>query len=165
MPRLLQKMEQASSSNTTTPMNTQNSSLAPYSVPSSSSYPPPSKLMQSPNNPNGYLSSVTNPFALPSDSTIAHIPQISQHPISTSPDPDEQLGNLACNNQIPDDSRSAVISGGSYDDMEGLNSLMEVGLPISGGGVFDISQIDIHMAESDWILNNMADTLWNIEQM
>ncbi|KAF3431889.1 hypothetical protein FNV43_RR26625 [Rhamnella rubrinervis] len=165
MPRLLQKMEQTSSStSSSSSMYTQNSSLALDSLPSSNSYPLPSKLIQSSNNPNGYLSSVTNPFVLPSDSIISHIPQISQqYPIITSPDHNGQQGKLAYNNLILEDSRFAGISStGSYDGMEGGLGLVE---PNSGGGVFDISQIDAQMAESDWVLDNMADTLWNMEEM
>lgn len=46
--------------------------------------------------------------------------------------------------------------------MEGGLNLVENN---SGTEAFDISQFDTQMAASDWVLDNMADTLWNMEEI
>ncbi|XP_021822683.1 transcription factor MYB62-like [Prunus avium] len=163
MPTLLQKMEQSSSSYLPTTLSSQNSaspSLSPNcSVPSISlSTSPPSKVSQIFDHPiNGNSSSVTSPSIFSSDSLISQLAQTSERLTSPTHAFDHTVysSSPALNDCYYVDSSS----GYAYD-MEGLNLD-----PASAICDFDNQHFDCQMTAGDWMLDNMTDTLWNMEGM
>lgn len=145
MPRLLQKMEQASTSSTiadavttntsdTTTVNSQSSVSIPVLLPnqiSLSSSPP--------------QSSVTSPSISTSDSKmIPLLPEIPEQP--TSP-----IANTVHNNPVIND--CSYVDSSIYD--------MEPLAPLSGIGTYDFSLFsDYQMAENDWGDLWSMDKLW-----
>nr|QGP72571.1 MYB transcription factor 24 [Vitis davidii] len=146
MPRLLQKMEQASTSSTaadavttdttnTTTVNSQSSTipaLLPNQITVSSSPP---------------QSSVTSPSISTSDSMkIPLLPEMSEHPTS----PSQAIGNTVHNNPVIND--CSYVDSSIYD--------MEPLAPSSAIGTYDFSLFsDYQMAEHDWI------DLWNVDKL
>lgn len=144
MPRLLQKMEQASTSSTmadavttntsdTTTVNSQSSVSVPVLLPnqiSLSSSPP--------------QSSVTSPSISTSDSKmIPLLPEIPEQP--TSP-----IANTVHNNPVIND--CSYVDSSIYD--------MEPLAPLSGIGTYDFSLFsDYQMAENDW------GDLWSVDKL
>ncbi|KAL5553141.1 hypothetical protein UlMin_040542 [Ulmus minor] len=148
-PRLLQKMEQSSSSSSSPCLK-----ITPITQTCSDfNSLPPNNSTTIPQAFSASASSNHNPNYGCLDSMISHLPQISEQVISNSTVP--SYGKSAYN-----ESAYHVESYTSFG-MEGINLD-----PISEIGGFDISEFDSHMAATDWMLNvDMADALWNMEQM
>ena len=163
MPTLLQKMEQSSSSYLPTTLSSQNSaspSLSPNCSAPSISLPtsPPSKVSQIFEHPiNGNSSSVTSPSIFSSDSLISQLPQTSER--LTSPTHAFDHTVYSSSPALNDCYYVDTSSGYAYD-MEGPNLD-----PASAICDFDNQQFDCQMTAGDWMLDNMTDTLWNMEEM
>lgn len=166
MPRLLQKMEQTCSDSSTSSLtnfsNHQNYSSAPsISINSPVSYdmsPSSSKHVQKSIDCNEYISSITCPSTISSDSSstmVSQLPQISEFPKSPY---NHDLGEAtAYNNFVMDD--SFYVNNFSYDMEEGLLNL-DTNSALDN---FGNSQYDYQMEASDnWVLGDMTDTLWNL---
>ncbi|PON78641.1 MYB transcription factor [Parasponia andersonii] len=176
MPRLLQKVEQNSSTSSslspdsfTTIQNGQNSSvdliplppdsttsLPPYRTLSAPTTPKPTKTTAYGSNySNGCLSSVLT------GQTILSSPQI------TSPDsehlkttPSSVLDKAVNDNQFWD---VGCVDHDHCEDVSCSHGIAGLNLdPILEFEAFDISELDCQMAAGDWVLDdNMADALWN----
>ncbi|KAK7280465.1 hypothetical protein RJT34_25529 [Clitoria ternatea] len=163
MPRLLQKMEQnscpSSHSSMTNMMNFENSAEASmssmstgFNVPSMPSSCPPQREFLSAASAN-HLSTTSNPTNQSSDSfQFSQLLEVSEHPKSPL-------------NVFEHNVYSYPIQDGSYVDannyaMEGQN--MD---PLSAMETCDLSQFDFQTAGSGWMLDNMCDTLWNMDAM
>ena len=85
---------------------------------------------------------------------FSHMPEISK--CQTSPYPNVFESNVYSNNPIQE---SWYVNSNNGYGMEGLNQ--ELPEPVMEN--YDISQYDFHAAENDWVLGNMADTLWNMD--
>ncbi|KAA8532693.1 hypothetical protein F0562_032726 [Nyssa sinensis] len=161
MPRLLEKMEQTTSSSPSSSsfaastMETQYS-LTTTPVPKQAhlalSSPQERKLVDSSNHDTENSSS----NICSSDSMrISELPEISEPP--TSP-PAHAVGNTAAyNNPFPND---CYYVGNSSYDMEGFNQAT-----MSAGGTQEISLSDCQMAGRDWTNDDLASTLWNMDEL
>ncbi|KAA8529146.1 hypothetical protein F0562_034055 [Nyssa sinensis] len=162
MPRLLEKLEQTSSSSpfsssATSTMETQNStitSLVKNQADLALSSSQETKLMDSCNHQNENLISMTSSNVCFTDSMrISILPEISEHP--TSPGP--AISNTAYNNSFLNDCYYVDIS--TYD-MEGFNLA-----PMSAEGTHDNSLSDCQMAENNWINDDESSTLWEMDEL
>ncbi|XP_010264231.1 PREDICTED: transcription factor MYB108-like [Nelumbo nucifera] len=167
MPRLLQKMEESSSA-----MKTQNSSTPPSTplnqTSQASALPPPpppppplegslriSKAINSfdhekNSNPGNYC---TSPSIFSSDSmmSISKFPEISDYPATS-------LHNFDNSDYNPFLRSSFYVDNcGSYD-MDDFNMSA---MSVMGG--YETS--DCHMAESNWAYDDMAESIWNIDEL
>lgn len=141
MPRLLQKMEQVSTSSTaadavtTETMDTQSSAFPAL---------PPNQISVSSSPPR---SSVTSPSISTSDSMkIALLAEISEHPTS----PSRAIDNTVPSNPVI--SECSYVDGSIYD--------MEPLAPLSATGTYDFPLFcDYQMAENDWV------DLWNVDKL
>ena len=159
MPRLLQKMEQTSSPISTsncslTTMNAQGSSapLSPNPIASSLSPSsiPPRNLLHFESYPTENSSSITSPSIHSSDSLkISELPQVPGQPAG----PFHAFGNTVYNTDCH------FVDSSIYN-MEALNLD-----PISAMGAYENSLLDCHMADGDWLSDNMAESLWNMNEM
>ncbi|XP_061339477.1 transcription factor MYB62-like [Gastrolobium bilobum] len=160
MPRLLQKMEQdtyPSSCSSMTNINFGNSAEASSSstktssnIPSLSPSSPPQREFIDAANHFSTMSSPSNPF---SDSfQFSQLLEISEPPKSTP--------NVFENNVYSYPIQDSYYADTNNYGMEGLNldpmSIMET---------YDIPQFDFQTAGSGWMLDNMGDTLWNMDAM
>ncbi|KAG6764206.1 hypothetical protein POTOM_031665 [Populus tomentosa] len=158
MPRLIQKIEQASYSSSLTTLD----SLADREVRSTPSHPPvhnslptllcpPESRFTHYSNPGSENSfSVTSPYLLSTNSNT-----ISQQPDEILENP-SLLGDPVCNNLILSDTYNK--EGSSYD-MDGFN-VASVGM-----GTHDNSPLECQVAEGNWVFDSMEDTLWNMDDM
>ncbi|GMY18386.1 transcription factor MYB62-like [Fagus crenata] len=160
MPRLLQKMEQTSSSpdstsnSSLTTMNSQSSAPPPSHNPIASSLVSPSTLIHNISYPTENSSCITSPSVHSSDSLkISEQPQVPQHPAA----PFYAFGTTVYNHQNLTD---CYFVDTSYN-MESFNLD-----PISAMGTYDENTLlDCQMADGDWISDSMADSLWNMNGM
>ncbi|XWS68849.1 hypothetical protein CRYUN_Cryun04dG0128400 [Craigia yunnanensis] len=158
MPRLLQKVEQTSSSSLKE-MSSQSSvpsQLSDCTDPSLSTFSPlPNKITDNSNHSFENSSSVTSQSLYPTG--FMDIPEqtgIPQH--LTSPN----IYGHTCvynNNQILN--KSYNIDSGGYD-MEGFSLAS-----MSDMGSYEGSLSECQMVEGNWISNEMTDTLWNMDDM
>ncbi|KAJ6903041.1 transcription factor MYB62-like [Populus alba x Populus x berolinensis] len=161
MPRLIQKIEQASYSSSLTTLD----SLADREVRSTSSNlpvhnslptllcPPESRFTHYSNPGSENSFSVTSPYLLSTNSnTISQQPDEILENASCSP----LLGDTVCNNLILSDTYNK--EGSSYD-MDGFN------VASSGMGTHDNSPLECQVAEGNWVFGSMEDTLWNMDDM
>ena len=162
MPRLLQKMEQNTSPGTYSSMTNMNfgnpaeastssmSNCSNSNIPSLSPPSPPQRELLDAANHFSTMSSPSNPS---SDSfQISQLLEMSEHLTSTP----NVFENNVYNNPIQD---NWTVDANNYG-MEGLNLD-----PLSVMGTYDIPQFDFQSAGSDWMLDNMGDTLWNMDGM
>ncbi|KAM0961332.1 hypothetical protein ACFX2I_020615 [Malus domestica] len=159
VPTLLQKMEQSSSSCSSTLSTSQNSAspcLSPNhaapSVPLSTS--PPSNATNVLDN--YHISGNSNLATVPSnilsaDSFVSHVPQMAE-PSTSFPPAYYRLGYSSLS---PDGSH--YVDSSSYD-VEGLSLD-----PVSAMGNLGNSQFDCQMGGNDWMLDNVTDSLWNMD--
>ncbi|XP_027366694.1 transcription factor MYB24-like [Abrus precatorius] len=161
MPRLLQKMEQntspSSHSSMTDMMNFGNSAEASmssmstsFNIPSisSSSSPPQRELIDAAN----HFSTMSNPSNPSPDSfQFSQQLEMSEHPKS----PLNVFENNVYNSYPIQDCGYVDIN--NYG-MEGLNLD-----PLSAMETYDFPQFDFQTAGSGWLLDNMGDTLWNMD--
>lgn len=163
MPRLLQKVEQnCYSYSTLSTMDSQTDAAASASSTnftvdnslSSESFPIQTKWANYSNLPSEHSNSVTSPSVLSTDSKpISPQTQTLENPASISP---PVLDSTVYDNLIVGDCYYVENSG--YD-MDGLNtaSVPEI-------VAFGDSTSECQMAESNWVFDNdMADTLWNMD--
>jgi myb proto-oncogene protein len=161
MPRLLQKMEQTSSptNSSLTSMNTQSSS-APCLV-SSSTSPPPRKLIPTTSNyhnENSSTSIMTSPSIHSSEYSmkISEQSQLApEHPAG----PFHALDHCTVYNH-PNLTDFHFVDSRSYD-MEALL----IRDPMSATDTYENSLLDCHMADADWLSDNMANSLWNMNEI
>ncbi|CAK7326603.1 unnamed protein product [Dovyalis caffra] len=161
MPRLLQKMEQASYSSSLTTLDSQaghevrpppSNSTVPSSL-STLLCPPESKLAHY-SNPDGSenSSSVASPYVLSTNSNTTTLqPEILENP-TYSP----LHGDPVYNNLIWSD--TCCEEGSSYD-MDGFNQAS------AGMGTYENSPLECQMAEGNWVFDSMEDSLWNMDDM
>ena len=147
MPRLLQKMEPASTSSTPADAVTTNTT-DPTTVNSQSSITIPVLLpnkMTRPSSPP--QSSVTSPSISTSDSKkIPLLPDFPEQPTS----PSQAIGYTVHNNPVIND--CSYVDSSIYD--------MEPLAPLSATGTYDFSLFsDYQMAENDW------GDLWNMDKL
>jgi myb proto-oncogene protein len=159
MPRLLQKMEQASYSSSSTTLDSQSqadhgvrSPSSNSTVPSSLSTllmcPPESKLAHYSNLGSENSSPVTSPHVLSANSdTISLQPEILENP-TCSP----LHGDTFYNNLILSDT---CYEEGSCYDLDGFNQA-------SAG---DNSPLECQMAGGNWVFDSMVDSLWDMDDM
>ncbi|KAJ6429794.1 hypothetical protein OIU84_021237 [Salix udensis] len=159
MPRLVQKMEQASYSSSSTILD----SLANREVRSTPSNPPvPNSLLCPPESRFTHYSnlgsdniscSVTSPY-LPS----ANSNTISQQPdqILETPSCSPLLGDSVCNSLVR---MGTCNEEGSSCDMDGFD------VASAGMGTYGNSPFECQMAGGDWVFDSMEDTLWNMDDM
>ncbi|XP_062145556.1 transcription factor MYB62-like [Alnus glutinosa] len=161
MPRLLQKMEQTSSptNSSLTSMNSQGSS-APCLV-SSSTSPPPRKLIPTTSNyhnENSSTSIMTSPSIHSSEYSmkISEQSQLApEHPAG----PFHALDHCTVYNH-PNLTDVHFVDSRSYD-MEALL----IRDPMSATETYENSLLDCHMADADWLSDNMANSLWNMNEI
>ncbi|BBG94478.1 myb domain protein 62 [Prunus dulcis] len=140
--------------NSASPSLSPNCSAPSISLPTS----PPSKVSQIFEHPiNGNSSSVTSPSIFSSDSLISQLPQTSER--LTSPTHAFDHTVYSSSPALNDCYYVDTSSGYAYD-MEGPNLD-----PASAICDFDNQQFDCQMTAGDWMLDNMTDTLWNMEEM
>ncbi|KAJ4828884.1 hypothetical protein Tsubulata_039854 [Turnera subulata] len=172
MPRLLQKVEQQTSSSCSlvpTPGSSESLEIAksmplnstvPYNY-MSTSCPEESKFTTHYSNPEGESSSsITSPTnsAFSTDyMTISQQPEIIEIPKPTPPLVDS---SLFYNNFISSDNH--YINGSSGFGMENGFS---TAAPPDELAAFDNSPSECQMAGGDWMPGDMADTLWNVDDM
>ncbi|KAK9276531.1 hypothetical protein L1049_006065 [Liquidambar formosana] len=156
MPRLLQKMEQTTTAATaaaavdTAIMNSQNSTVP--SMPSPS--PSPNKMLHNPNHPTEISSCVTSPNTSSNSMKISQPPEISEDQKSPP-----AFGNTFYNNPFLNDN-CYYLDSGIYD----LEDMTQP--PMSATRTNDdFTLSDCQMAESHWVGNEVADTLWNIDEL
>ncbi|XP_022725996.1 transcription factor MYB62-like [Durio zibethinus] len=160
MPRLLQKVEQTSSSSSSLKEISYQSSvpsqLSDCTYPSLSTFSPlPNKITDNSNNSFENSSSVTSQSLYPTDfMNISEQTQISQHLTSPIVYADPCVYN---NNQILNESYNIDSSG--YG-MEGFSLAS-----ISAVGSYERSPSECQMVEGNWISNEMTDTLWNMDDI
>lgn len=161
MPRLIQKIEQASYSSSLTTLD----SPADREVRSTSSNPPvhnssptllcpPESRFTHCSNPGSENSfSFTSPYLLSTNSNT-----ISQQPdeILENPSCSPLLGDTVCNNLILSDTYNK--EGSSYD-MDVFN------VASAGMGTHDNSPLECQVAKGNWVFDSMEDTLWNMDDM
>ncbi|XVE75205.1 hypothetical protein DITRI_Ditri12bG0077000 [Diplodiscus trichospermus] len=161
MPRLLQKVEQTSSSSSSSMKEISYQSSVPSQLsdctdPSLSTFSPFSnEITDKSNHSFENSSSVTSQSLYPTNyMNISEQTEIPQH--LTTPN---VYGHTCVynNNQILHESCSIESSG--YD-MEGFNLAS-----ISAVGSYGGSPSECQMAEGNWISNEMTDTLWNMEDI
>lgn len=142
MPRLVQKMEQTSSpaNSSLKSMDSQISS-APNSLVSSSSSPPP-------RNPIPTTTSNSSEYSM----KISEQSQVSENPAG----PFHAFDCSAVYNH-PNLTDCHFVDSRSFD-MEALIQLD----PMSSTTTYDNSLFDCHMADADWLSDNMANSLWNL---
>ena len=161
MPRLVQKMEQASYSSSLTILDslanrevrsTSSNSPVPNSLPTLLC-PPESRFTHHSNLGYENSCSVTSPYLLSTNSNT-----ISQQPdeILETPSCSPLLGDSVCNNLIRMDTCNKE---GSSFDMDGFD------VASAGMGTYDNSPFECQMAEGDWVFDSMEDTLWNMDDM
>ncbi|KAA8529142.1 hypothetical protein F0562_034059 [Nyssa sinensis] len=162
MPRLLEKLEQTSSSSpfssfATSTMETQNStitSLVKNQADLALSSSQETKLMDSCNHQNENLISMTSSNVCFTDSMkISILPEISEHP--TSPGP--AISSTAYNNSFLND--CYYVDNSTYD-MEGFNLA-----PMSAVGTHNNSLSDCQMAENNWFNDDESSTLWEMDEL
>ncbi|XP_057424963.1 MYB-like transcription factor EOBI [Lotus japonicus] len=161
MPRLLQKMEQNPSPSihpSMTNMNFGNSVEASTSS-MSTSFNVPSMCPSSPPQREfidaaSHLSTVSSPSNNPSSDSFqfSQLQEISQSPIC-APNVFESNGYSYPNQE------SSYVDNNSYG-LEGLNLD-----PLPTMENYDISQFDFQSVGSGWMLENMAEALWNMDAM
>ncbi|XP_041012087.1 MYB-like transcription factor EOBI [Juglans microcarpa x Juglans regia] len=163
MPRLLQKMEQTpspTSNSSLTSMNSQSSSAPlspnPTAALLSPSTPTPNKLIPTLNYPNENSSSIASQTIYTSGSDSMKISEEPQVPVQAA-DTIHAFGNTIYNHTNLTD--SYIIDSRSYD-METL--ILD---PMSAMGIYENSLLDCHMAGGDWLSDDMADSLWNMNDM
>ncbi|MED6224703.1 hypothetical protein PIB30_086571 [Stylosanthes scabra] len=188
MPRLLQKMEQSSASNSPTMImksfnnhaeaSSMSTSSISNNIPNSPSPPQRELFMDVPNNQFSNMSSPNNNNnnVPPSSDSLQFSSQLfdmPQHVAAASNSPNVFENNNVYyynNNPIVQENWNNVVDANGNNNyggamMEGLSmdplSLM--------GTYYDIPQFDFQTCGSDWILdnnnNNMGDTLWNMDSM
>ncbi|KAL4289128.1 transcription factor MYB62 [Arachis ipaensis] len=189
MPRLLQKMEQSSASNSPKIMNNFNNhaeassmSTSPISnfsnnIPNSLSPPQRELFMDVPSNHHfSNMSSPNNNNVPPSSDSLqfSQLFEMSQHLTSASPPNVFENYNVYYNNNpmIQENWNNVVDANGNNNNNINNYGAMVEGLsmdPLSPMGTYyDIPQFDFQTCGSDWILdnnNNMGDTLWNMDSM
>ncbi|KAF9674076.1 hypothetical protein SADUNF_Sadunf10G0090200 [Salix dunnii] len=154
IPRLLQKMEQASYSSSLTTLDSQSqdghgvrSPPSDSTVPSSLSTllcPTESKSAHYSNLGSEKPGSVTSPYVLSTNSnTVSPQPATLEHP-TCSPLPVDAL----CKNLI--------LSGSCYD-LDGFDQAS------AGMGAYDNSPLECQMGEGNWVFDSMEDTLWDMD--
>lgn len=119
------------------------SSLSPSSI-------PPRNLLHFESYPTENSSSITSPSIHSSDSLkISELPQVPGQPAG----PFHAFGNTVYNTDCH------FVDSSIYN-MEALNLD-----PISAMGAYENSLLDCHMADGDWLSDNMAESLWNMNEM
>jgi myb proto-oncogene protein len=162
MPRLPQKMEQASYSSSSTTLDSQSqadhgvrSPSSNSTVPSSLSTllcPPESKLAHYSNLGSENSSPVTSPHVLSANSdTISPQPEILENP-TCSP----LHGDTFYNNLILSDT---CYEEGSCYDLDGFNQAS------AGMGTYDNSPLECQMAGGNWVFDSRVDTIWDMDDM
>jgi myb proto-oncogene protein len=162
MPRLPQKMEQASYSSSSTTLDSQSqadhgvrSPSSNSTVPSSLSTllcPPESKLAHYSNLGSENSSPVTSPHVLSANSdTISPQPEILENP-TCSP----LHGDTFYNNLILSDT---CYEEGSCYDLDGFNQAS------AGMGTYDNSPLECQMAGCNWMFDSTVDTIWDMDDM
>jgi myb proto-oncogene protein len=162
MPRLPQKMEQASYSSSSTTLDSQSqadhgvrSPSSNSTVPSSLSTllcPPESKLAHYSNLGSENSSPVTSPHVLSANSdTISPQPEILENP-TCSP----LHGDTFYNNLILSDT---CYEEGSCYDLDGFNQAS------AGMGTYDNSPLECQMAGGNWVFDSTVDTIWDLDDM
>lgn len=163
MPRLLQKMEQNTSpsshhnSSITTNMNFVNSIEASTSSMSTTSFNVPSMSPSSSHPQSGLFidsSSSENHLSNPSLDFFQFSQPLEISENSSAPN---VLDNTvySCpiqNNYNIDDTNNYGLEGLNFD-------------PLSSMETYDFSQFDFQSGGSGWMLDNMANTLWNMDAM
>ncbi|XWS63542.1 hypothetical protein CRYUN_Cryun06bG0108000 [Craigia yunnanensis] len=158
MPRLLQKVEQTSSSSLKE-MSSQSSvpsQLSDCTDPSLSTFSPlPNKIKDNSNHSFENSSSVTSQSLYPTDfKNISEQTEIPQH--LTTPN----VYDHTCvynNNQILNESYNI---GSSGYDMDGFSMAS-----MSAVGSYEGSPSECQMVEGNWISNETTDTLWNMDDI
>ncbi|XVE92585.1 hypothetical protein REPUB_Repub01dG0111100 [Reevesia pubescens] len=155
MPRLLQKVEQTSSSSSSCLKEMSSQSSGPD--PSLSTFSPLSnKITDNSNHSFENSNSVTSQNLYSTDfMNISEQTEIPQH--LTSPN-DYGHTSVYNNSQILNENYNIESSG--YIDVEGfsLGSMSAV-------GSYEGSQSECQMGEGNWISNEMTDTLWNMDDI
>ncbi|KAE8077295.1 hypothetical protein FH972_015868 [Carpinus fangiana] len=156
MPRLLQKMEQTASSPPTnsslTSMNSQGSSAPSLG---SSSSPPPRKLMPITLNHQHNEISSSSIHSSEYSMKISEESQVPEHPA----DPFHAFDNCSTVYNHPNLSDCHLVDSRSFD-MEAL--ILD---PMSATDTYENSLLDCHMADGDWLSDNMANSLWNMNEI
>nr|DAD31820.1 TPA_asm: hypothetical protein HUJ06_010671 [Nelumbo nucifera] len=151
MPRLLQKIEDSSLA-----MINQNSSSSPIplnlQIPQPSPLPPPPEVSLSVSEPTDSINlqekNCTSPSISSSDSmNISKFPEFSEYP-TTSSLLLHDFGNIVYN---------PYVDNSSYD-MDDFNTSV---MSLQGG--YEAS--DCHMAESNWVGNDVAESIWSIDEL
>lgn len=158
MPRLVQKMEQASYSSSSTILDsldnrevrsTPSNPPAPNSLPC----PPESRFTHYSNLGSDNSCSVTSPYLLSTNfNTISQQPDEILETPSCSP----LLGDSVCNNLVR---MGTCNEEGSSCDMDGFD------VASAGMGTYGNSPFECQMAGGDWVYDSMEDTLWNMDDM
>ncbi|KAG2700879.1 hypothetical protein I3760_06G018400 [Carya illinoinensis] len=162
MPRLIQKMEQTSSPTSKSSLTSMNSwsSSAPLSpnptaASLSSSSPPPRKLIHTSSYPNDNSCSFTSPIIhTPDPMKISESTRANEHPAEDTLD---AFGNTIYSH--PNLANSYSVESRSYD----MGTLMLE--PMSAMITYENSLLGCHMEGVDWLSNDMADSLWNMNEM
>lgn len=153
MPTLLQKMDQNSS------VSSSSGALTNSSQSCRNSTLPITTLMYNTNNhfrESSSSVSVTSPLDFTKISLQQQPHEITQLPTVTS----VYDVNTLCSNQIPSETYYVDCCG--YD-MEGFNPGAMIGM---GRGSFDISSLsECQVANGDWTSDDMADALWNMDDI
>jgi myb proto-oncogene protein len=149
----LQKMEQAASSPPTnsslTSMNSQGSSVG------SSSSPPPRKLMPITLNHQHNENSSSSIHSSEYSMKISEESQVPEHPADTF----HAFDNCSTVYNHPNLSDCHLVDSRSFD-MEAL--ILD---PMSATDTYENSLLDCHMADGDWLSDNMANSLWNMNEI
>ena len=158
MPRLLQKVEQTSSSSLKkmSSQSSNHSQLSDCTVPALSTFSPlPNKIADNSNHSFENSSSVTSQSLYPTDfMNISEQTGIPEH--LTSPN----VYSHTCvynNSQILNESYNI---GSSGYDMEGFSQAS-----MSTVGSYEGAPSACQMGEGNWICNEMTDTLWNMDDI
>uniref|UniRef100_A0A6N2MY04 MYB family protein n=1 Tax=Salix viminalis TaxID=40686 RepID=A0A6N2MY04_SALVM len=155
IPRLLQKMEQASYSSSLATLDSQSQADHGVSSPPSNSTVPSSlsTLLCPPESQSAHYSNLgseksgseTSPNVLSTNSnTISPQPETLEKNPTCSPLP----GDAICGNLI--------LSGSCYD-LDGFDQAS------AGMGAYDNSPVECQMGEGNWVFDSMEDTLWDMD--
>ncbi|KAF8399110.1 hypothetical protein HHK36_014975 [Tetracentron sinense] len=160
MPRLLREMEEPSPPLTTLSQNSSTPQLLNQAS-EESPPPPPSHGSLTVGGPvynfnhyekNSNSENCTSPIISSSDSiNISQLPEISECPTS----PPRAFGNT-----VYDPFLRGCYYGDISSDMESLN-LASTSAP----GGFEDPVYDCHMVESNWVDDDMADSIWNMDEL